>query len=55
MAHNYPERFFYAYIGITQQVDVKETDRIKYPPSLERATQVNQTTLKEFNQVEIYP
>lgn len=25
MAPNYPERFFYAYIGIAKRVDVRET------------------------------
>jgi hypothetical protein len=56
MAPNYPERFFYAYIGIAKKVDVRETDRINYHDSLERGIQVNQTTtLKEFNQVGFYP
>ena len=56
MAPHYPELFFYAYIGIAKKVDVRETDRINYRDSLERATQLNQTKrLKEFNRVEIYP
>lgn len=55
-APKYPELFFYTYIGIAKRVDVRKTDRINYQDSLERATQVNQTTtFKEFNQVEIYP
>lgn len=55
MAPNYPERFFYAYIGIAKRVDVRETARINDHDFLDRATQLNQTKIiKEFNQVEFY-
>ncbi len=51
----YPE-LFYAYIGIGQMVDVRETDRINYEYTLSMAKKFNNMeALKELQEVELSP